>query len=77
MTAMPEKPPIPDDAYLWWSIGAADNQKINDEDFSTAAKGIRDALQELSHQRPAAKPEDLIHTLALIYIPEKLRRRYR
>lgn len=63
--------------YLWWSAGAADEAKALNEGLTSEAREAREVLVGLARLKPGTTAADLVHMLAKIYCPGKLRRRYR
>ena len=77
----PNPPPYNTQEYLWWSQGANDEAKIRDGKLSAGAREVRETLEALAelprNQDPPLTREDLVYSLARIFCPDKLRRKYR
>jgi hypothetical protein len=70
-------PPKSSDAYLWWSLGAADEARRRDEGLSPHAREVREFLEAIARLGGASTSRDLVVKLANMYAPDVLRRRHR
>lgn len=75
---VPPDPKVPEGGgYLWWSLGAADNQRIRDEGISPAGKEVREVVDSLAKLNTTYTREQIALALIKIYDPRKLRWRWR
>lgn len=70
-------PPKSSDAYLWWSLGCADEARSRDEGLSPHAREVREFLEALARLGGAETARGLVLRLANMYAPDVLRRKHR
>lgn len=77
MREPPKLPPQSSDAYLWWSLGCADEARARDEGMSPHAREVREFLEALARLSGKSTARELVIQLANMYAPDILRRKHR